>query len=109
MKGHHCIIISVIDLNRLRNLIFSTYNSYDSRDSSPDIATSPVAQGFSFLQSFQTDPGAHLVSYSMDRGALSTGVKRPGREADHSSPSTAEVKKDEAIPQFPHMSSWHSA
>jgi hypothetical protein len=26
-------------------------------------------------------------------GALSTGVKRPGREADHSPPTSAEVKK----------------
>jgi hypothetical protein len=26
-------------------------------------------------------------------GALSLGVKRPGREADHSSPSSAEVKE----------------
>jgi hypothetical protein len=26
-------------------------------------------------------------------GALSLGVKRPGREADHSSPSTTEVKE----------------
>jgi hypothetical protein len=26
-------------------------------------------------------------------GALSLGVKRPGREADHSPPSTAEVKE----------------
>jgi hypothetical protein len=26
-------------------------------------------------------------------GALSTGVKRPGREADHSPPASAEVKK----------------
>jgi hypothetical protein len=27
------------------------------------------------------------------KGALSLGVKRPGREADHSSPSSAEVKE----------------
>jgi len=27
------------------------------------------------------------------RGALSSGVKRPGREADHSPPSSAEVKE----------------
>jgi hypothetical protein len=27
------------------------------------------------------------------RGALSPGVKRPGREADHSPPTSAEVKK----------------
>jgi hypothetical protein len=26
-------------------------------------------------------------------GALSPGVKRPGREADHSAPTSAEVKK----------------
>jgi hypothetical protein len=34
-----------------------------------------------------TQPPIQLV-----RGALSLGVKRPGREADHSSPSSAEVK-----------------
>jgi len=28
----------------------------------------------------------------MEPGALSLGVKRPGREADHSPPSSAEVK-----------------
>jgi hypothetical protein len=28
-----------------------------------------------------------------ERGALSLGVKRPGREADHSPPSSAEVKE----------------
>jgi hypothetical protein len=27
------------------------------------------------------------------RGALTLGVKRPGREADHSPPSSAEVKE----------------
>jgi hypothetical protein len=31
-------------------------------------------------------------------GALSLGVKQLGREADHSSPSSAEVKNGEAIP-----------
>jgi hypothetical protein len=29
--------------------------------------------------------------------------------ADHSPPSSAEVKKGGTIPPFPHMSSWHSA
>jgi hypothetical protein len=31
-------------------------------------------------------------------GALSQGIKRPGREADHSPPSTAEVKNGGTIP-----------
>jgi hypothetical protein len=34
-----------------------------------------------------------LTSYPMDTGALSPGVKRQGREADHSPPASAEVKK----------------
>jgi hypothetical protein len=41
--------------------------------------------------------------------AISLGVKRPGREPDHSPPSSAEVKNGGAIPPFPHMSLWHSA
>jgi hypothetical protein len=38
-------------------------------------------------------------------GALSPGAKRPGRKADHSPPSSAEVKNGGAIPSFPYMSS----
>jgi hypothetical protein len=41
--------------------------------------------------------------------APSQRVKRPGREVDHSSPSSAEVKNDGAIPPRPILSSWHSA
>jgi len=40
----------------------------------------------------QTGSRAHTTSYSMVPGALSLGVKRPGREADHSPLSTAEIK-----------------
>jgi hypothetical protein len=34
----------------------------------------------------------HPASYPMGTGTLSLGVKRPGCEADHSLPSSAEVK-----------------
>jgi hypothetical protein len=37
---------------------------------------------------------------------LSPGVKRPGPEFDHSLPSDAEVKDDEAKPPLLHTSSW---
>jgi hypothetical protein len=40
-------------------------------------------------------------------GTLSPGIKGPGREADHSPASSAEIKNDEAIPALPLMSSWH--
>jgi hypothetical protein len=42
-------------------------------------------------------------------GALSPGVKRQGREADHSLPSSAEVKNGGAISPLLHTSSWNSA
>jgi hypothetical protein len=37
---------------------------------------------------------------------LSPGVKRPGREADHSPPSSAEVKNSGVVPPLPHTTSW---
>jgi hypothetical protein len=42
-------------------------------------------------------------------GALSLGVTRPRLEADHSPPSTAEVKMRGAIAPFPHTSLWRGA
>jgi hypothetical protein len=42
-----------------------------------------------FLQVVQTGSGAHPVSYPKVRGAPSPGVKRHGREADHSPPTSA--------------------
>jgi hypothetical protein len=41
--------------------------------------------------------------------ANDTAVKRPGREADFSPPSSAEVKKCESIHPLPHTPSWPSA
>jgi len=40
----------------------------------------------------QTGSGADAASIQWVPGALSTEVERPGREADHSSPSSADVK-----------------
>jgi hypothetical protein len=48
---------------------------------------------FSPLHSLQTGSEAHPNSIQWVRGgALSPEVKRPGREADHARPSSAEVK-----------------
>jgi len=38
---------------------------------------------------------------------LSSKVKRPGREADHSPPSSAEVKNEWSCNPFPYTPSWH--
>jgi hypothetical protein len=40
---------------------------------------------------------------------LSPGVKRQGREADHSPPTSADVKKGKSIHPLPHTPSWRSA
>jgi hypothetical protein len=42
-------------------------------------------------------------------GAVSPGVKRKGREADHSHSFSVEVKNSAAIPSLPHTSSWLGA
>jgi hypothetical protein len=50
-------------------------------------------QEFPLLHVVQTGSGAHPASYTMGNGALCPGLKRPGREADHSPSTSAEVKK----------------
>jgi len=53
----------------------------------------PTEAGLSVHHCVQTGSGAHLYSYTMGTGrGLPLVVKRPGREANHSSPSSAEVK-----------------
>jgi hypothetical protein len=39
-------------------------------------------------------------------GAVSPGLKRPGREADRSPPYSDEIKNVGARPPLPNMSSW---
>jgi hypothetical protein len=47
---------------------------------------------YSLLHHVQTGSGAHPASYSVGTGGSFLGINRPGREADHSSPPSAEVK-----------------
>jgi hypothetical protein len=53
----------------------------------------PVGKYFFSLHVVQTGSGSNPASYPMTPRALSLEVKRPGREADHSPPTSAEVKK----------------
>jgi len=43
---------------------------------------------------FQTGHEAHTASYTRVTGSLPWGKERPGRDADHSTPSSAAVKKE---------------
>jgi len=47
---------------------------------------------FSSLPPCQTGSGAHSASYPMVTEGSFPGVKRPDRQADHSPPSSVEVK-----------------
>jgi hypothetical protein len=67
------------------------------------------ARDFFLLHSFQTGSGAHPASYPMGTGSPFLGLKRPGREADRSPPSSAEVKSAGDMLPFRHTSSWRGA
>ena len=69
------------------------------RDSSVGIATRyglegpgiELRWGARFSAPVQTGPGAQPASYTMGTGSL-PGVKRPERDVDYPTPSSAEVK-----------------
>jgi hypothetical protein len=51
------------------------------------------ARNFSPHHRVEIGSGAHPVSYTMSITGSSLGVKRPGREADHSPPFNAKIKE----------------
>jgi hypothetical protein len=56
---------------------------------------SPTGTDFSSSPCVQTGSGVHPASYPMGTGGSFPGGKaRPGRDADHSPPSSAEVKNE---------------
>jgi hypothetical protein len=59
------------------------------------------ARDFSLLRNVHTGSGAHPASYPMGSVGCFPGVKRQGREADFSPPSTVEVMNGGAIPPLP--------
>jgi hypothetical protein len=52
-----------------------------------------MVKKFLFITSSRNGSGVHPTSYLMSIGTLPPGLKRPGLEADESSPTNAEVKK----------------
>jgi hypothetical protein len=89
-----------------------------SRDSSVSITTGYGLDGrrsilgkgeiFLFSTASRAAQGSAQPPIQWVSGAVSPGVKRPGREADNSPPSSADVKNCGAIPPLHHTHSWHS-
>jgi hypothetical protein len=113
---NRCKAVDTFHRQKLFSFYLVTYHSHKksvsyktdrkSRDSSVGIALDyglddrgsrvrlPAGAGnFSLHYNVQNGSGAHSVSIQWVPGSLSLGVKRPGREADHSPPSSAEVKE----------------
>jgi hypothetical protein len=66
-------------------------------------------KNFLLSKSLRPDLGSTQPPNQWAPGALSPGVKRQGREAGHSPPTSAEVKKTWIYTSTPHTSSWRSA
>jgi hypothetical protein len=65
----------------------------------------PARGFFSFAIAFRPPLGPTQPPVQRAHGSLSPGIKRPGREIDHSPPSSAEIKNDGVTLPLPLMSS----
>jgi hypothetical protein len=98
-------VMFVNDIPNMAAILFQSYAEIRSRDSVVGIATSyglydrgvgvrvPVGPRI-FCSPNRTDRfwGPPNLLFNGYRGLFSPGVKRPGREAEHSPPTSAEVK-----------------
>jgi hypothetical protein len=82
--------LSYTSKNRDRSVGMAT--GYGLDDWGPSFRFSVGAGNFCLHHRVQNGSGAHSASYPMGTGGLSLGVKRPGREADHSPSSSAKAK-----------------
>jgi hypothetical protein len=70
----------------------SIVSDYGLDDRAIGVRSPTEAKDFSFILCVQTGSGAHPASCPMGTGGpFSGGKARPGRDADHSLPSSAEV------------------
>jgi hypothetical protein len=70
-------------------------SNYRLDDQAIGVRSPTGAKNFSSNLCVQTGSRAHPASCTMGTGVLSPGVKaRPGRDADHSPPSSAEVENE---------------
>jgi hypothetical protein len=70
-------------------------SDYGLDDRAIEVRSPTGAEVFSYSPCVQTGSGAHPAFYSMGTGGSFPGGKaQPGRDADHSPPSSAEVKNE---------------
>jgi hypothetical protein len=73
----------------------SIMSDYGLEDRAIEVRSPTGAEDFSSSPCIQTGSGAHPASYPMGtRGSFPGGKAQPGCDADHSPPSSAEVKNE---------------
>jgi hypothetical protein len=83
---------------------------YGLNDRGTRVRFSAGAANFSLHHRVQNGSGAHPASYPVGTSGSFLVVKRPGREADHSLPSSDEVKECvELYVHSPSTPSWRGA
>jgi hypothetical protein len=86
-------IIVMIIKNVSRGSSGSIVSDYGLDNRAIEVRSPTGAEDFSSSLCVQTGSGAHPASYPVGTGGPFLGGKaRPGRDADHSPPSSAEVK-----------------
>jgi hypothetical protein len=84
------VLLCSIKLSTVPIKIIFPIENWTAEDRSPT-----GAEDFSSKLCVQTSSGAHSASYTMGTGgSFPEGKVRPGRDADHSHLSSAEVKKE---------------
>jgi hypothetical protein len=79
--------------NRIRDSAVGIATGYGLDDRGVGVPSPGRVKNFLFCTSSRPALGSTHPPIQWVLGALSAGVKRPGREADYSPPSSSEVKK----------------
>jgi hypothetical protein len=94
----------------ITNDVYCRAQGYGLDDRGSRVRFPMGAGNFSLHHRVQNGSRAHPASYPMGTRGSFPGVQRPGREADHSPPSSAEVKEyEELYLHSPNTPSWRGA
>jgi hypothetical protein len=96
-------------INPLQHLLYMSTTSYGLDDRVVGVPSPGRVKNFLFSKSSRPALRSTQPPIQWVPGALSPGVKRPGREVDRSPPTSAEVKKMRIYTSTPHTPSWRSA
>jgi hypothetical protein len=98
---------STRNLPRRRDNVVGIVTGYSLDDQEVGVRA-PEGQEFFFWTSSRPALGSTQALIQRLPGTLSLGLKRSAREADHSPPTSANVKKCGSLDPLPHTPSWSS-